>query len=261
MTNELYWRVGCFLSILIIMMLLEWKKPARLSPITARYRWFGNFSLVIVSSIIARLVVPVSLTTLADFNHQQALGLFNYLELSLWVSIPLSLLILDMLIYWQHRLFHQVPLLWRLHKVHHADCHVDASTGLRFHPIEIALSILFKLIAITVLGVPAVAVLIFEVALNGFALFNHANICLSEKLEKALRLFIITQKLHRIHHSTHIHETNSNYGFSLVWWDKLFLSYRNVAIKGDDLQDIGLSQYKATKQNTSLATLLSMPFK
>ena len=111
------------------------------------------------------------------------------------------------------------------------------------------------------LGVPAVAVLIFEVALNGFALFNHANICLSEKLEKAMRLFIITQKLHRIHHSTRIHETNSNYGFSLVWWDKLFLSYRNVAIKGDDLQDIGLSQYKATKQNTSLATLLSMPFK
>ncbi len=164
MSNELAWRLGCFLSILAIMMLLEWQNPARRSPIKNSTRWFANFGLVVISSVIARLAVPVGLTAVALYNQQHGIGLFNHLALATPVVVVLSFLLLDVLIYWQHRLFHKVPLLWRLHRVHHADAHVDASTGLRFHPLEIVLSIVVKLIAISVLGVPAIAVLIFEIA-------------------------------------------------------------------------------------------------
>lgn len=261
MTYEVAWRLGCFVSILMIMMLLEWHKPARISPIKSSTRWLANFGLVFISSVIARLVVPIGLTAVALYNQQHGIGLFNHLALATPVVVVLSFLLLDALIYWQHRLFHKVPLLWRLHRVHHADAHVDASTGLRFHPIEIVLSILLKLIAISVLGVPAIAVLIFEIALNGLALFNHANIRLPQRIEKPLRLILITQILHRIHHSQVVSETNSNYGFSVVWWDKIFGSYKDAALKDDRDIAIGLVEYPSAKQNASLWGLLSMPFK
>ncbi|MDY0248781.1 MAG: sterol desaturase family protein [Pseudomonas sp.] len=261
MTNEVCWRLGCFLSILAVMMLLEWQHPARQSPIKNSQRWRANFALVLASSVIARLTVPIGLTVVALYNQQQAIGLFNQMALPSIVVIVLSLLLLDMLIYWQHRLFHQLPILWRVHKVHHADAHVDASTGLRFHPIEIVLSILIKLIAVTALGVPAIAVLIFEIALNGLALFNHANIRLPHVIEKPLRLVLVTQILHRIHHSQDVSETNSNYGFSVIWWDKLFGSYKSVAKKTDSQLDIGLLDYPNAQQNASLWGLLNMPFK
>jgi sterol desaturase/sphingolipid hydroxylase (fatty acid hydroxylase superfamily) len=261
MNNELYWRLGFFISILAIMMLLEGLKPARQSLVAAKHRWFANFGLVFISSVIARLTVPIGLTALAIYNTEQGFGLFNLIQLPLWLTILLSVLILDILIYWQHRLFHQVPMLWRLHKVHHADSHIDASTGLRFHPFEIVLSILVKLIAVTALGAPAIAVLIFEIALNGFALFNHANIRLPKKLEQVLRFVVITQQLHRIHHSQLPDETNSNFGFSVIWWDKLFASYKPHANETGATLKVGLSQYTATKKNASIITLLLMPFK
>ena len=162
MTNEVWWRLGFFLSILVIMMLIEWRMPARKAPIKSSKRWFANFGLVFASSLIARLAVPVGLTAVALYNQQHGIGLFNIIDLPSVLVIILSLILLDIIIYWQHRLFHRVPILWRLHKVHHADAHVDASTGLRFHPIEIILSILVKLIAISLLGVPAIAVLILD---------------------------------------------------------------------------------------------------
>jgi len=261
MNNELYWRLGFFISILAIMMLFEGLKPARKSPVAAKHRWLGNFGLVLFSSVIARLTVPIGLTALAIYNTEQGIGLFNFIQIPLWLTIPFSILLLDMLIYWQHRLFHQIPLLWRLHKVHHADSHIDASTGLRFHPLEIVLSILIKLIAVTALGAPAIAILIFEIALNGFALFNHANIRLAKKTEQVLRFVVITQQLHRIHHSQHSNETNSNYGFSVIWWDKLFRSYKACATEDDTRLQVGLSQYPANKKNASIITLLLMPFK
>lgn len=261
MTNEVYWRLGCFFSILVIMMLLEWQKPARKSPVAAKYRWFANFGLVFVSSVAARLIVPLGLTALAIYNTDQGIGLFNLIKLPLWLPVIISVLLLDILIYWQHRLFHRVPLLWRLHRVHHADSHIDASTGLRFHPIEIVLSILVKFAAVTILGVPAIAVLIFEIALNGFALFNHANIRLPAKLEKVLRLFIITQQLHRIHHSQRPNETNSNYGFSVIWWDKLFGSYKHQARLPDEHLNIGLKEFTEPKVTSRITSLLLMPFK
>ncbi len=261
MTHEIWWRLGFFFSILVIMMLLEWRQPARKSPIKSSTRWFANFGLVFASSLIARLAVPIGLTAVALYAQQHGIGLFNLIELPSVVVIVLSLILLDILIYWQHRLFHRMPILWRLHRVHHADAHVDASTGLRFHPIEIVLSILIKLIAVIVLGVPAIAVLIFEIALNGLALFNHANIRLAPAIEKPLRLILMTQILHRIHHSQVVSETNSNYGFSVIWWDKLFGSYKDIAKKTDDHLDIGLIEYPTAKQNASLWGLLIMPFK
>ena len=261
MNNEAIWRLVFFISILVIMMLLEWQKPARQSPVDAKYRWVANFGLVFISSVVARLTVPLGLTALAMYNTERGIGLFNVIELPLWLSITISLLLLDILIYWQHRLFHRVPLLWRMHRVHHADSHIDASTGLRFHPLEIVLSILIKLLAVTVIGVPVIAVLIFEIALNGFALFNHANIRLPNTLEKRLRHVIVTQQLHRIHHSQTPNETNSNFGFSVIWWDKLFASYKPHANETDATLKVGLSQYTATKKNASIITLLLMPFK
>lgn len=260
MTHEVWWRLGFFISILVIMMLIEWRKPARKSSIKSGTRWFANFGLVFASSLIARLAVPIGLTAVALYTQENGIGLFNLIELPSIVVIVLSLILLDILIYWQHRLFHRVPILWRLHRVHHADAHIDTSTGLRFHPLEIVLSILIKLIAVIVLGVPAIAVLIFEIALNGLALFNHANIRLPPAIEKPARLILMTQILHRIHHSQVVSETNSNYGFSVIWWDKLFGSYKSVAKKTDDQLDIGLIEYPTAKQNASLWRLLMMPF-
>ncbi|MBH0044032.1 sterol desaturase family protein [Pseudoalteromonas sp. SWXJZ10B] len=261
MTNEIWWRLGFFFSILVIMMLLESRMPARTSPIKSSTRWFANFGLVFASSVIARLVVPIGLTAVALYNQEHGIGLFNQIAMPSVITIVLSMLLLDILIYWQHRLFHNVPILWRLHRVHHADAHVDTSTGLRFHPIEIVLSILVKFIAVSALGAPAIAVLIFEITLNGLALFNHANIRLPNKIEKPLRQILMTQILHRIHHSKVVSETNSNYGFSVIWWDKLFGSYKSEAKKPDGEINIGLIEYPTAKQNASLWGLLLMPFK
>ena len=261
MSNEIWWRLGFFFSILVIMMLLESRMPARKSPIKSNTRWFANFGLVFASSLIARLSVPIVLTAVALYNQEHGIGLFNQIATPSSVAIIFSMLLLDILIYWQHRLFHNVPILWRLHRVHHADAHVDTSTGLRFHPIEIVLSILIKLIAVTALGVPAIAVLIFEIALNGLALFNHANIRLHNAIEKPLRLILMTQILHRIHHSQNPEETNSNFGFSVTWWDRLFGSYKTSATLSDNKLNIGLAQYSDPKQNASLWYLLTLPFK
>jgi len=253
-------RLSIFFTILLVMLVLESCFPARKSKLTKPVRWLGNFSLLILSSIVARLLLPIGVAGIALYASTQGIGLFNIINLPIWLSIAISVLLLDLMIYWQHRIFHLVPMLWRFHKVHHADSHIDASTGLRFHPVEIALSILLKALAVLILGVPATAVIIFEVALNGFALFNHANIRLPPWLELPLRSVLITQVLHRIHHSQVVDETNSNYGFSVSWWDRMFGSYKSEAQKSDEDLDIGLKRYPATKKNANLLTLLKMPF-
>ena len=258
-------RLGVFLTILVLMMSLELLFPARTqskSPQTASMatRWLGNFGLLIISSVIARLILPLGLAGFALYVSAQQWGLLHYLSLPLWLNIGVSVLLLDMLIYWQHRLFHRIPLLWRLHKVHHADRHVDSSTALRFHPIEIIASLGIKAIAIVALGIPAEAVIVFEILLNGFAIFNHANIRLPAKVEKLARLVLVTQVLHRIHHSQIMAESNSNFGFSIIWWDKIFGTYTAKASKPDNQIDIGLTQYPNAKQNAWLSGLLWMPF-
>lgn len=258
-------RLGVFLAVLVFMLLLEFYIPARQLPTGANApkkgtRLFGNVGLLIISAVTARLVLPIGLAGIALYCHQQEWGLLHYLALPNWASIVISLLLLDMLIYWQHRLFHVIPLLWRLHKVHHADVHIDSTTGLRFHPLEIILSIGIKALAIIILGIPASAVILFEIILNGLAIFNHANIRLSPRLERLTRTVLVTQILHRIHHSQKVSETDSNFGSSIIWWDRLFGTYSASASKTDHDLDIGLSQYPDQKNNANLLGLLTLPF-
>jgi len=258
-------RLIVFFSVLLLMIILELLFPAR--RLTAELqsaqssRLLGNYGILIISNFISKLVLPLGLASFAMHAAEQQWGLFNTLQVPSWLAILVSVLLLDMLIYWQHRLFHRVPLLWHLHKVHHADPHVDVSTALRFHPIEIIASIFIKMAAVFILGVPAVAVILFEVLLNGFAIFNHANIRLPKKLEAIARYFLMTQILHRIHHSKLYKESNSNFGFSVIWWDRLFGSYTDEATKPDTQIDIGLVEYPETKENAQLWGLLFMPFK
>lgn len=266
MISETSIRISVFLLVLITMVMLELFFPARKLPSSAgsptqKTRLMGNWGLIIISSVSVRLMLPIGLTGFAIVCAEQQWGLFNLLSLAAWIVIPLSVLLLDLLIYWQHRLFHKVPLLWRLHKVHHADPHIDSSSALRFHPIEIVLSIAIKALAVIVLGVPALAIIIFEVLLNGFALFNHANIRLPKKIEALTRYVLVTQVLHRIHHSQVMNESNCNFGFSVIWWDRLFGSYAASASKPDTTIDIGLQEYPDAKQNAQLWGLLIMPFK
>jgi sterol desaturase/sphingolipid hydroxylase (fatty acid hydroxylase superfamily) len=185
----------------------------------------------------------------------------NNISMTLWLSVPVSVLLLDCLIYWQHRLFHRVPMFLRIHKVHHADPHLDASTGLRFHPIEIALSLIVKIAAVLLLGAPILVILIFEALLNATSIFNHANIKLPVKLDKLLKTLIVTQAMHRIHHSQVVRETNNNFGFNLSIWDKVFGSYTEEAKNGDDGIKLGLKEYSSPQTNTSLIALLLMPFR
>lgn len=261
MINETWIRLGVFASVLTVMMLWEGSKPYRISPVSARQRWFSNFSMVLLGAVVARVVVPTGLATVAIYAQEHHFGLLNQLSLSLWLSVPLGVLVLDCLIYWQHRLFHRVPIFWRIHRVHHADPHLDASTGLRFHPIEIALSLLIKLAAVVLLGAPLLAILIFEVLLNASSIFNHSNIKLPVKLDKFLKKLIVTQSMHRIHHSQVVAETDSNFGFNLSIWDRVFGSYTAEAKDGDDCIKLGLKEYADAANNTRLKALLLMPFR
>ncbi|WP_339720619.1 sterol desaturase family protein [uncultured Paraglaciecola sp.] len=261
MINDTWIRLGVFISVLVIMMLWEYLRPNRLSPVSTGKRWFSNFFLVLLGSLVARLMVPTGLAAMAIYAQNDQIGLWNQISVSLWVSVPVSVLLFDCLIYWQHRLFHRVPMFWRIHRVHHADPHLDASTGLRFHPIEIALSLIVKIAAVLLLGAPVLAILIFEVLLNATSIFNHSNIKLPTKLDKLLKIFIVTQAMHRIHHSQVVHETDSNFGFNLSIWDRLFGSYIEDAANGDEGIKLGLKEYASPQTNTNLKALLLMPFR
>jgi sterol desaturase/sphingolipid hydroxylase (fatty acid hydroxylase superfamily) len=261
MINETWIRLGGFITVLAVMMLWENRKPNRLSPVSTGKRWFSNFSMVLLGAIVARLIIPTGLAAIAIYSQNNHLGLWNHLSASLWLSVPISVLLFDCLIYWQHRLFHRVPMFWRIHRVHHADPHLDASTGLRFHPLEIALSLIVKITAVLLLGAPVLAILIFEVVLNATSIFNHSNIKLPVKLDKLLKTVIVTQSMHRIHHSQVVHETDSNFGFNLSIWDRLFGSYIEEAANGDEGIKLGLKEYSSPQTNTSLKALLLMPFK
>jgi len=234
-------RLAIFIGLIIILGLGQWLFPRRKPNQSVAKRWITNFGLVILDSLIVRfifgLILPV---TIANWSQEQGLGLFNNLSLPSPLIIILSVIILDSLIYWQHRVFHQIPILWRLHRVHHYDTDYDLSTALRFHPIEIFLSILVKNIAIILLGAPAMAVIIFEILLNGMALFNHANIALPKSLDRMLRILVVTPDMHRVHHSTKAKEMHSNFGFNLSIWDKVFSSY--IAQPADGHQKMSIGQ-------------------
>ena len=259
--NEVIVRLSFFFGIFFIMACWELFKPCRNLKYSRWLRWTNNLSLVFLNSIILRLLFPAAAVGVAFYAQDNGIGLLNLLGLNSILGIVLSVILLDMLIYMQHVAFHKVPFLWRLHRVHHADPDYDVTTGARFHPVEIVLSMLIKCGAILLLGPAAVAVIVFEILLNGSAMFNHSNIRLPAKLDAVIRLVFVTPDMHRVHHSQIPTETDSNYGFALAWWDKLFSTYNQQPQKGQLGMDIGLKEFQQPEQNCRLPGLLLMPFK
>ena len=257
--NELLIRLGSFFGILVIMFLWELIAPRRPLTTSKITRWFSNLGLVLIDSIAVRLVFPMALAGVALLAQRQGWGLFNLFELSYLLKIIFSVLILDLAIYLQHVMFHSAPLFWRLHMVHHSDMDIDVTTGVRFHPIEIILSMGIKMIVVILMGAPPVSVLIFEIILNGTSMFNHGNVRYPQQIDSFLRLLVVTPEMHRVHHSTIRWETNSNLGFNFPWWDRLFGTYRDQPTKGHLEMTIGLDQYKEPKKLT-LPWLIVLPF-
>jgi sterol desaturase/sphingolipid hydroxylase (fatty acid hydroxylase superfamily) len=197
---------------------------------------------------------------LALIANARALGLFNEVQLPAWIAVVASVILLDLAIYFQHVLFHAVPVLWRLHRMHHADLDIDVTTGLRFHPIEILLSMVIKLAVVIALGAPALAVLLFEVLLNATSLFNHSNVRIPERFDGVLRWVVVTPDMHRVHHSILLRETNSNFGFNLPWWDRLFGTYRPQPAAGQESMTIGIEQFRDPRE-LGLDRMLLQPFR
>ncbi len=258
--NELSIRLTAFLTIFALMALWELASPCRIQRFPRSQRWVGNIGIVVLNTLLSRLLFPTAAVGVAIFTTRNGWGVLNILALPLWLKIFIGVLIMDLVIYLQHVMVHAVPVLWRLHKVHHADPDYDLTTGARFHPIEIILSMLIKFATITALGPPVVAVVIFEVLLNGMAMFNHANISLPSRVDRLLRWVIVTPDMHRVHHSVEPDEANSNFGFNLSLWDRLMGTYREHPRLGQQAMDIGIGSLRDPKITTRLTGMLSIPF-
>ncbi len=239
-------RLACFVGVLVLLASWELIAPRRTLSVSKGLRWFSNFGLTAVNTVAVRLAFALGAVGIALIAEERGWGLFHNVAFPGWLAIVLSVLALDLVIYLQHVMFHAVPLFWRLHMVHHADLDFDVTTGLRFHTIEILLSMGIKAAAIVLLGAPAVAVLIFEVLLNATSMFNHSNIRMPAGVDRVLRLFVVTPDMHRVHHSVLARETNSNFGFNLPWWDYLMGTYRSQPAQGHERMQIGLSQFRDT---------------
>ena len=257
--NEPVVRLGLFLGVFSAMALWEFALPRRRLRESKPTRWTNNLLLVALNTIVLRVLFPTTAVGLAVVVGGSGTGLLNHFEVPYPVAVVLSILILDLVIYLQHLMFHAVPALWRLHRMHHADLDFDVTTGARFHPIEIALSMLIKFAAIALLGPPAVAVLVFEVVLNATAMFNHANVRIHPAWDRALRWIVVTPDMHRVHHSVDAPETNSNFGFNLPWWDRLFGTYRAQPAAGHEQMTIGIGQFR-TGRDLWLDRMLAIPF-
>lgn len=222
-------------------------------------RWTNNISLVFLNSLILRFVFPMAAAGFAVFAHTRGWGVFNYWELPFWFEIVAAVIIMDFTIYLQHVMVHAIPLLWRLHRVHHADLDYDVTTGARFHPLEILLSMLIKFSVIVMLGPPAIAVVIFEVVLNATAMFNHANVKIPASIDRVLRWVVVTPDMHRVHHSVEDDETNSNFGFNFPWWDRILGTYRDQPRLGHESMQIGIRTLRESKWCSWLHGMLILP--
>lgn len=254
-------RMGFFFGMLAIVGLWEVFAPRRTLTVSKTVRWVNNLGLVFFNSIIVRLVFPVAAIGVAATAHENGWGLFNNIDVPVWLAAIIAIVLMDLVIYIQHVMVHAIPLLWRLHRVHHADPDYDVTTGARFHTLEIILSMGIKFCTIVLLGPPIFAVIIFEVILNATAMFNHGNIRLPEKVDKLLRWILVTPDMHRVHHSTEDDETNSNFGFSLPWWDRLFGTYRDQPRGGHQQMKIGIRSYSSVKDVSWITGMLTLPFK
>ena len=253
-------RLGVFLGIFAIIAAWELAAPRRTLRESKALRWTNNLALTVLNGILVRAVLPLAAVGVAAFAAERGMGLFNLIHVPQPLTILLSVLALDYAIYLQHLMFHAVPLFWRLHRVHHADLDFDVTTGARFHPIEIGLSMLIKFAVILALGPPAVAVLVFEVVLNASSLFNHGNVRIPAAIERVLRWVVVTPDMHRVHHSIDQRETNSNFGFNLSWWDRLFGTYRAAPQAGHETMTIGIAQFRSPRE-LRLDRMLLQPFR
>ncbi len=261
MEYELAIRLAAFLGMFAAMALWEALAPRRELALGRRARWPANIAIVVLNSVLLRLLFPAAAVGMALYAEQAGWGLLHRAGLPGWAALVVSVLVLDLAIYLQHVMFHAVPALWRLHRVHHADLEFDVTTGARFHPIEIVLSMLIKFAVIVVIGPPVAAVIVFEVLLSATALFNHANARLPLALDRVLRWLVVTPDMHRVHHSWVERETNSNFGFNLPWWDRLFGTYRDQPAAGHEDMTIGLRGMREPGQCNRLLPMLMLPFR
>ncbi len=253
-------RLGCFLGIFVLVALWELRAPRRALRLPRGLRWGNNLGLVALNTLLLRLLFPVAAVGLAALAAEEGWGLLNLYTLPSGLAIFIAVVALDLIIWTQHRMVHAIPVLWRLHRVHHADLDYDLTTGARFHPLEILLSLLIKLASILVLGPPVAAVILFEVILSGMAMFNHGNLQLPDWLDRALRLLLVTPDMHRVHHSVEEDEANSNFGFNLSLWDRLFGTYRAQPRAGQVGMAIGIRGWSDPKWVSWLPGLLALPF-
>jgi sterol desaturase/sphingolipid hydroxylase (fatty acid hydroxylase superfamily) len=260
LANEPLIRLLVFAGIFAAMAAWEILAPRRERKLARGTRWPGNVGVVVLDTVLVRLVFPVTAVGLALVAEARGWGLFYALELPTWASLLLAMIALDLAIYLQHVLFHAVPALWRLHRMHHADLEFDVTTGARFHPIEILLSMGIKLGVVAGLGAPAAAVLLFEVLLNATSMFNHSNVRMPARLDRVLRWIVVTPDMHRVHHSIVARETNSNFGFNLPWWDRLFGTYRAQPAAGHEGMTIGIEQFRDPAEQR-LDRMLTQPFR
>jgi len=253
-------RFAAFTGVLAVMALWEALAPRRAQAHGRLSRWPSNLGVVLVDTLAVRLLIPTSLAAFAAYVAAQGWGLFHLLAVPGVLAVAGSILLLDLAIYAQHVAFHAVPMFWRLHRMHHSDLEFDVTTGVRFHPVEILLSVLIKMAVIALLGAAPVAVLLFEILLNGTAMFNHSNAALPLWLDRLVRAVVVTPDMHRIHHSVVRSETDSNYGFNLSVWDRLFGTYRREPEAGQLGLTIGISQFRDHKE-LRLDRMLTQPFR
>ena len=254
-------RLSAFLGVFLAMALWEVIAPRRSLSVSKPRRWLNNIGIIALNTVLLRLIFPAAAVGLALVATQRGWGVMNQIDLPAWLEIVCAVVVLDFVIYLQHVMFHAVPLFWRLHRVHHADLDFDVTTGARFHPIEILLSMVIKLATVTVLGPSAVAVLIFEVLLNATSMFNHSNVRLSQVLDRWLRRLVVTPDMHRVHHSILEHETNSNFGFNLPWWDRLFGTYQDQPEAGHERMAVGIYEFRNEHEVDRLAGMLWLPLR
>ncbi|MFT4581513.1 MAG: sterol desaturase/sphingolipid hydroxylase (fatty acid hydroxylase superfamily) [Gammaproteobacteria bacterium] len=253
-------RLTCFLGIFVTVVVWEILAPRRNQVISRARRWPNNLGITALNTGLVRIVAPTGVVGFAMVTDERGWGLLPLMQFSEWVAVLLAVVLLDLLIYFQHRMFHAIPVLWRLHRMHHADLEFDVTTGVRFHPIEIVISMGLKIAAVAIIGAPALAVLVFEILLNATSLFNHGNISLPARIERALRYFIVTPDMHRVHHSIDRAETNSNFGFNLPWWDRLFGTYKPRPAAGHLDMIIGIPEFRSPEE-LRFDRLLAQPFR
>jgi len=256
---EPYLRLGVFFGVLLIMMLWEWWQPRRAEQ-KRRQRWPSNLLLVFLNTLVVRLVLPGITVGVALYVQQDHFGLFNWLDWPGMLEVLVAFVLLDMAIYWQHRIFHYLPAMWKIHRMHHSDVEYDVTTGARFHPIEILISVLIKVVVIALLGADFWAVVVFEIMLNATAMFNHSNIRLALSVDAQLRKVIVTPDMHRVHHSVYPQEHHQNFGFNLSVWDRLFDSYCAQPQDGHQAMRIGLSYFRDPDESR-LDKMLTQPFR